>query len=412
MNNPIQKPDSQFLSSGIFLFLFGIAIVVALLVLEHKSQRDRQTATARKDYRYIPSELFTYQQTSLFVCPLAGRPTCFTVWNDSAIIIGTAEPHSLSFFDVAGTLLRTVHLPEEPRAIAVGTADTIFTDKIIIAHPASIAVYAIDGRREDAWSLDNDANIRSLALTPNYLFAANTDKRCVYRFNADGHLDLTFGDFIVYASPIVLTYSHQDGLLYIANPGKHQVEVFTPDGELRPELTWGEPTSDLAGFAGCCNPIGLAVLDDGRILTVEKSVSRVKIFRDGKLDGIVAGWDILEHLPPELGRFPMPPGGRDFSAIPLADGSIAVFDYTSAVIRVFAHKPNQPLPIGARGHTGETRLTMGCSPLILNDCKPVSDTANGFDKFPCLAEFTAKRCNMHINCPVSNNRITADCFIN
>ena len=365
MNKPIQKPDSQFLSTGIFFLLFGIATAAVLLVLEYKNRQDRQAATARKDYRYIPPELITYQQTSLFVCPIVGQPTCFAVWKDSTFIIGTADPHSLCFFDETGRLQQTINLPEEPRAIALGTADTIFTDKIVVAHPTCIAIYTSEGRLENSWreeplwkptkmlpdategelrgtgeiglwSLDSEVNIRSLVLTPDYLFAADTGKRCVYRFNTYGNLDLTFGEFVVYASPMVLAYSPHDGLLYVANPGKHRVEVFTQDGEIRPELSWGEPTSDLAGFAGCCNPIGLAVLDDGRILTVEKSVSRVKIFRGIDLDGVVAGWDILENLPSELGRLPMQPGGRDFSAVPLSGGRIAVFDHTSAVLRVFA----------------------------------------------------------------------------
>jgi hypothetical protein len=94
----------------------------------------------------------------------------------------------------------------------------------------------------------------------------------------------------------------------------------------------------LEGFAGCCNPVGLAVLDDGRILTVEKAISRIKIYRtDGTLDAVVAGADVLDRLPPGLAqRMPAEPGGRYFSAIPLSDGRIAVFDFDHAVIRLFA----------------------------------------------------------------------------
>ena len=42
-------------------------------------------------------------------------------------------------------------------------------------------------------------------------------------------------------------------------------------------------------FCGCCNPIGLAVLPDGRCVTAEKGLPRVKVFAaDGRLESVVA----------------------------------------------------------------------------------------------------------------------------
>jgi len=162
----------------------------------------------------------------------------------------------------------------------------------------------------------------------------------------EGALWLTggFPGFIVYAAPITMTFSQKSGLLYIANPGRHRVEVFTQDGIYQPELSWGEPSGRLEGFAACCNPIGLAVLDDGRILTVEKGVSRIKIYRtDGTLDTVVAGADILDHSPSGLTqRTPLEPGGRYFSAVLLSDGRIAVFDF-EGFIRIF-------VPLESRDH--------------------------------------------------------------
>ena len=194
-----------------------------------------------------------------------------------------------------------------------------------------------------------------MVLTSDSLFAADTGKLCIYRFNANGELELMFRHdsvhfflepkgtfygslpgFVVYASPITMTFSPADGLLYIANPGRHRVDVFTQDGLYQPELGWGEPSGSLSGFVGCCNPIGLAALDDGRILTVEKAISRIKIFREGKLDCVVAGPGILEEVPNNSERHPAEPGGRYFTAVPLSSGEIAVFDYEYAVVRVFS----------------------------------------------------------------------------
>jgi len=396
--NVPQKQDSLFWSLGLPLLTCGLAMVVVLLTLHQKDRWNRSDEQSRTDFRHIPPEYIGYRQIAVFACPIEGQATSFALFGDSTFVIGSADPPMLSFFDDTGTLLRTIDLPEEPRAIVCGAPDTIFTDKIVVAHPRRIVVYSAEGQPETwfhaplsgpptrnmqmqeliqewqerhvedtppitsraAFRLDDrESQSRSLVLTPDYLFVAETGNRHIYRFHAeDFRHSLTFGrganpgmdfpaigfewlkqpfdGFIVYAAPITMTFSPINGLLYIANPGRHRVDVFTQDGIYRPELSFGEPTGRLDGFTACCNPIGLAVLDDGRILTVEKAVSRVKIFQpDGQLDTVVAGADILEALPPGMARKPLDPGGRYFSAVPLSDGRIAVFDFEYATVRIF-----------------------------------------------------------------------------
>jgi len=367
------RQESILWTLGLPLLLCCLAAGSVLFILDWKNQRNRPIEQKRIDFRSIPPEQIGYQQTSVFVCPVKGQATCFALWEDSTFIIGSANPPMLSFFDLTGTLLRTIDLPEEPRAVVCGTPDTLFTDKIVVAHPRSIVVYSAEGQAEtsfsvppsgpfdtrifsgaSSWSDNRESQTHSLVLTPDYLFAAETGNRCIYRFDAEGQRDLLIGDnpigvdvdldwtgksfdgFVVYASPITMAFSPQSGLLYIANPGRHRVDVFTQDGIYQPELSWGEPSGSLGGFAACCNPIDVAVLDDGRILTVEKAVSRIKIFRtNGELDCVVAGFNVLEDMPSGLQRAPLEPGGRSFSAVPLSEGRIAVFDF-EGLIRIFA----------------------------------------------------------------------------
>ena len=324
--------------TGCALPLLAVFIGCICVLFVYQREHNRRESQPKTDYRSIPPEWITYRQTAVFPCSVFGQPTCFALRNDSTFIIGTADPPTLLFIDGNGTLQRKIDLPEEPKAVVCGTSETILTDKIIVAHPKHITVYTIEGKAEISWKLpDQKSAIQSLVLTPHHLFAADSGKHSIYRFDTDGNLDLTFGEgFVVYASPITMTYSPYSGLLYIANPGKHRIEVFTPDGIYKPELSWGEPSVNLSGFAGCCNPIGLATLDDGRILTVEKSVSRIKIFKtNGRLDGVVAGSSILEAPPQESGRTSPKPNQHYFAAVVLSDGHIAVFDFSFVVIRVF-----------------------------------------------------------------------------
>ena len=328
-HSPTNPNNSDFLRLlGVPLLFCSIGICLFLFVFTCSPTRDQ----ARTDYRHVPSEWITYRQTAVFQCPIEGKATCFAVQNDSTFIVGTADPPALKFFhnfralDNFGAFMRKVDLPEEPRAIVCNKEGKIF-----IAHPHHIAVHSADGYWETSWKqYDDKSDIRSLVSTPKYLFAADTGNRSVQRWSFDGNHDLTFGeDFVVYASPIVMTYSPTTNFLYVANPGRHRVDVFTQDGIYQPELSFGEPSASFSGFAGCCNPIGLAVLDDGRILTVEKAVSRVKIFKtNGQLDCVVAGYDILEDT------F-LKPNQRYFAIAVLSDGSIAVFDFDCAVMHVF-----------------------------------------------------------------------------
>jgi hypothetical protein len=81
---------------------------------------------------------------------------------------------------------------------------------------------------------------------------------------------------------------HPDGLIRVNNPGRHQVEAYTFEGHL--ELAWGKATAAIEGFCGCCNPIGLAMLPDGRIVTCEKGLPRVKVYSvHGDFESVVAG---------------------------------------------------------------------------------------------------------------------------
>lgn len=319
--------NPPFRSLGLFLFLLFGLVIGSSLFFDWANKSPHV-------YHDIPQELLAYRETHVlsYLVP-TGQATCFTIQNDSTFIVGTADPPALYFFDDKGTLQRKVDLQEEPRAVVCNDKE-----KIIVAHQQHIAVYTAEGECEASWTLPRKtSDVRSLAVTPDYLFAADTGSRNIYRFDTEGNLDLTFGKgFVVYAAPITMTFSPKNGLLYIVNPGRHRIEVFTQEGKSVPDMSWGRPSTVFDGFAGCCNPVAVAALDDGRILTAEKAISRVKIFDENrKLDCVVAGPRILDEQPPgAVGRLPLKPD-RSFSTMPLSDGRIVVFDFEYATIRFF-----------------------------------------------------------------------------
>lgn len=80
--------------------------------------------------------------------------------------------------------------------------------------------------------------------------------------------------------------------LRVANPGRLRVETYTLDGRF--ESSFGEPGMALDRFCGCCNPVYLTETPDGRIITSEKGLARIKVYSPtGQYQGVVAGPDRL-----------------------------------------------------------------------------------------------------------------------
>ena len=69
-----------------------------------------------------------------------------------------------------------------------------------------------------------------------------------------------------------------DETFWVVNPGKRRIESYSRPGEL--QSMWGQAGAALADFFGCCNPAHLALLPDGRFVTSEKGIPRIKIYSE------------------------------------------------------------------------------------------------------------------------------------
>ena len=108
----------------------------------------------------------------------------------------------------------------------------------------------------------------------------------------------------------------------MVNPGLHALENYTPEGNLREH--WQNTGVNIEGFSGCCNPAHFTFLPDGKFVTSEKGLVRIKIYKpSGEFLGVVA--------PPasfvEEGKAP------DVAAD--ANGNVYALDFDRKVIRVF-----------------------------------------------------------------------------
>jgi hypothetical protein len=116
------------------------------------------------------------------------------------------------------------------------------------------------------------------------------------------------------------------GVVRAGDTGRHRVSAWTLDGE--PLGSFGKfGHQDPADFVGCCNPVNLALTPDGKVVTAEKMIARVKVYEpDGRLLALVG--------PPNFD--PM------CTAIPLAvdsRGRILAADTVRREVKVFGLAP-------------------------------------------------------------------------
>jgi hypothetical protein len=178
------------------------------------------------------------------------------------------------------------------RSLAVAPDGTVFAG--LKDH---VEVYDTKGRRSAVWEAPKGRPfLTGIAVGEKDVFVADAGNRLVWRHDRAGAVVGRIGEKnrekdipgLILPSPFLDVELGQDGLLRVNNPGRHRVELYTVEGDL--ELAWGKPSMAIAGFCGCCNPVNLALLPDGRCVTFEKGLPRVKVYSaDGTMECVVAG---------------------------------------------------------------------------------------------------------------------------
>jgi len=246
------------------------------------------------------------------------------VAGDSKVVVFTAEGRALDRI--------TLGFPAE--CIAVD-AD----GRLLLGVGNRVEALSCDGRHRATWDgFGQDARITSLAVGSQAVFVADAGNRCIWKCGADGNIERVFGpermrqdghSFIV-PSPFFDVALSADGVLWAANPGRLRVEKMSADDGVT-LTTWGRATLDIDGFCGCCNPTHLALTPDGHLVTSEKGLARVKVSdMSGQLLAVVA----------DPTQFSRNVKGLDLAVA--SDGRILVLDPSASRVRVFVSDASMP----------------------------------------------------------------------
>ena len=267
-----------------FLTTSAASLFPSWLIHEDKPPLDARFNYDISAYSHTDPALLHYAETHLF--PTGFRePKCLAVTGHSILVGGD---RALKTYNPAGQLQATLELPALPHAVA-GLGD----GRLGIAFQDYFQLYGHTPVTSE--SLGDRAHLTGITQLGERLFLADAGNREIVQCDLAGRVQSRIKGFAV-PSPYFDILAGADGLLWVVNPGKHRIVAYTPDGNL--ELSWGETGMDIANFCGCCNPVYFTRLPDGRFVTSEKGLNRIKIYTAaGQFTGVVAG---VEHLVKDL----------------------------------------------------------------------------------------------------------------
>ncbi len=311
----------------ILIVLLSAAIIIAVIVTEHTStlpgrRPPNPFAYDVDEFRSVDQELIRWRETRQV--QLDREDIRAMAYAGGKIYLAAGNELQVIGSDWSRILRR--NLPGEPTCLAAAREGWIVAGMgnhlaILDSDGETIAVSEVLGA---------ESNITSVAILDDDIYAADATGRRVLIFNRE--LELTGelrGDsgvsdvhgFIVPGAHFSLAVNPEDEL-WITNPGIHALQNYTASGRLRSYIQ--RSSFGIDGFSGCCNPVHFTFLPDGRFVTSEKGIIRIKvIIGTGEVESVVA--------PPELFR-----DGTRAPAVAAGDnGNILALDFDRNMIRIF-----------------------------------------------------------------------------
>jgi len=282
-------------------------------------------------YRKTDPALVLYEETGRIETGMV-EPRGVAV--DEAGNVFVVGDKTLAIFGFDGTgdaqPISSSSLPHEPTCVAVGPDGIHY-----IGMRDHVDVYRglRDPLPRPAWpSLGPKAIVTGIAVAGGRVFVFDAGNKEVVRYDLSGKALGRFGhegaDSLVIYQTCGDVAALAEDLLFVTNPGRMRIDTYTLEGEF--SAHWGEGTPEIEGFSPCCNPVNIAVLPDGAVVTAEKNIPRVKVHASsGRFVGVVAGAE----------EFAESEGLIDVAAD--ARGRVFVLDPAAKAVRIFERKPDK-----------------------------------------------------------------------
>jgi len=193
-------------------------------------------------------------------------------------------------YDADGQLVDRWPVPEGSACLAAADDGRVFVGSL-----GRVDVFDADGRHAGGFGsgdVGKPAAVTAIRLFENQVLVADATARYIRRYDSTGRQTGEVGarnktgGFILPNGWLDFSVS-ASGVVYATDPGRHRVTAWDLDGTALGGFG-GFNQRDPRGFVGCCNPVNLALTPDGKIVTAEKMVARVKVYEpDGTLLAVI-----------------------------------------------------------------------------------------------------------------------------
>jgi len=218
---------------------------------------------------------------------LSDNSICALKRDGSVVIISPEGKAKASFL---------TELSGEAQALAVDKDDNIYVmDVLQIAkkmklrgrmiersqpNGVDVLVYSKAGSFLKKFHADDMISATGAKISGNKLVLADTREAFLGIYDTEsGKLLSKMKDMRPCCNILDIDINEKDEII-VANLGAFRVQSFDLDGNTI--LSFGNRGRELMDFHGCCNPVSVASLSTGAIVTVEKDPTRVKVFsKDG-----------------------------------------------------------------------------------------------------------------------------------
>jgi len=316
---------------------------MAILNVITDQRADAGETTPKNPFAYDVSplqktdpKLLGYEERSRLKAPHAEARRIAIGANDTLYV---CSGNYLTALTLGGERVLEIAASEPTRCCSVAKDGTIY-----LGLRNHIEVFDTKGQRKAVWeSPGKKPWLTGIAVAENDVFIADAGNRLILRYDTTGKLVRRIGEkdkernipgFVI-PSPFFHVELARDGLLRANNPGRHRMELYTTSGDF--EGSWGATAMGITGFCGCCNPINFTLLPDGRYVTCEKGLPRVKIYSaTGEFESVVAGVESFSENARACGPSDCTAGGLDVAVD--SQGRIYILDIVTGDIRVMQHK--------------------------------------------------------------------------
>jgi hypothetical protein len=138
------------------------------------------------------------------------------------------------------------------------------------------AVFNIKGEQQRKLDLKGLKTATGARIANGKLLVADWQNKIIGVFNTEtGAKEAALEDMRPCCAILDFAVNAKNEVL-VANLGAFRVQAFDLTGKNL--LAFGKRGKGVSDFHGCCNPVGVAYLNNGAIVTVEKDPTRVKVF--------------------------------------------------------------------------------------------------------------------------------------